>query len=219
MTRRNDAYNHTNQSYNIDDDYSDEGIDPNNNEDISQDESEIRYRRGRQQNNQERYNQRGDTTNEQVSMQEETDHSHGGRDSPDFNRQYNNSNDTYDLTVSQTVISNQNATYRGVGEQAQNTKRGSTNRTFADSVLNHQYNQYTSSSNNNSHRNQLASHNQGTKSHISRTQKHKSRRRNNNYKGDEGTLISTDENFQEEDDEDEHSQENLIDEDDDEDMD
>jgi hypothetical protein len=51
-------------------------------------------------------------------MQEETDHSHGGRDSPDFNRQYNNSNDTYDLTVSQTVISNQNATYRGVGEQA-----------------------------------------------------------------------------------------------------
>ncbi len=29
----------------------------------------------------------------------------------------------------------------------------SSNRTFADSVINHQYNQYTSSSNNNTHRN------------------------------------------------------------------
>ncbi len=55
-----------------------------------------------------------------------------GRDSPDFNRQYDQGDD---LTVSNTVVSNINASYRG---GLSDKSKLASNRTFADSVLNHQ---------------------------------------------------------------------------------
>jgi len=74
-----------------------------------------------------------------------------GGDSPDFNR------NTYDdLTISKTDLSHTDTSYREnvLGDL---TKRGQ-NRTFADSVINHQINNpYTSSSNNNTHRNNYSS--------------------------------------------------------------
>lgn len=53
----------------------------------------------------------------------------GGRDSPHFNRFDKNE----DLTVSHTMVTS--TTYRGI-ENPKTTRRGNSNRTFADSVIN-----------------------------------------------------------------------------------
>ena len=43
-------------------------------------------------------------------------------DSPDFNRRVNNTEDNDDLTVSHTLVTNNNTTYRGIMD-TQNTRR------------------------------------------------------------------------------------------------
>lgn len=94
----------------------------------------------------------------------------GGRDSPHFNRLEKNE----DLTVSHTLMTN--ATYRGI-ENPTTTRRGVSNRTFADSVIK-QGHIKTSSTNKNK---------TGLKENVNR--------RGGYYKNDDGTNQTTDDNM------------------------